>query len=107
MIWAPAGTNKGLPGMASIQFWGSTYDGTAEGEYGVFTKPKYGHVFTGSHSNGCARVGVHTRTGGYTDFVECDADGKRHGRFLTCCDNGKGTRTSSSATPTGRDTGVS
>jgi hypothetical protein len=69
--------------MSVIQHGLATYRGTAEGEYGVFTDPSDGDVFTGSHANGCARVGVHTWTSG-TEFVECDADGKSHGRNLTC-----------------------
>jgi hypothetical protein len=45
-------------------------------------------VFAGSHANGCARVGVNTRTSGTTQFVECDADGKVHGRYLDCYADG-------------------
>jgi hypothetical protein len=76
--------------MSSIKAFGDTYDGTAEGEYGVFTNPKNGSVFAGSHANGCARVGVHTYTNGWptalleTAFVECNADGNPHGRILVC-----------------------
>jgi hypothetical protein len=76
--------------MASIQFWGSPYDGTADGEYGVFTS-SCGRVFVfeGSHANGCARVGVHTTTNGTTYFAECDADGQEDGRYLYCFVNGE------------------
>jgi hypothetical protein len=69
--------------MAEIQFWGSTYRGTAEADYGVFTHSD-GDVYVGSVANGCARVGVATATNGRTDFVECGADGKPHGRALAC-----------------------
>ena len=74
--------------MAAINAFGSTYRGTAEGGYGVFTDPSDGHVFAGSHADGCPCVGVDTDTDGNTAFVECDADGKRHGRNLTCWTDG-------------------
>ena len=71
--------------MSSIKaFFGCTYHGTADGDCGVFTRPETGSAFAGSHANGCARVGVNTKTSGRTEFVECDADGKSDGRALAC-----------------------
>ena len=69
--------------MTAINLFGSTFDGTAEADYGVFTRSN-GTVYAGSNANGCARVGVATWTDGTTAFGECDADGKRHGRYLFC-----------------------
>ena len=69
--------------MSTIQYDGSTYRGTADDEYGVFTH-KRGTVFAGSHANGSARVGVNTKTSGTLRFVECDADGQYDGRYLRC-----------------------
>jgi hypothetical protein len=73
--------------MTEIKFDGSTYRGTAEGDHGVFTHSG-GAVFAGQIAGDCARVGVLTWTGGDTSFVECDADGKRHGRVLRCLAGG-------------------
>ncbi len=72
----------------TINLFGCTYRGAAEGDYGVFTYPETGTVFAGSHANGYARVGVGTKINGTTFFVECDADGKADGRVLDCSDNG-------------------
>jgi hypothetical protein len=72
----------------SIRFNWSTYNGTADDYYGVFTRPKTGAVFAGSHANGSGRVGVATATDGSTSFVECDADGKFDGRYLDCYADG-------------------
>ncbi len=74
--------------MTEIKFWGCTYVGTAEGDHGVFTDNSDGDVFAGQIANDFACVGVVTRTDGCTFFVECDADGKRHGRVLDCTPNG-------------------
>ncbi len=74
--------------MSSIQLNEDTLHGTADGESGVFTNPKTGTVFAGSHVNGSARVGVGTKTSGDTYFVECDAAGKTDGRWLYCFANG-------------------
>jgi hypothetical protein len=71
-----------------IQYDGCKYHGAADGDYGVFTDPNDGTVFAGSHANGSARVGVGTATNGSTHFVECDADGKEHGRVLVCLADG-------------------
>jgi hypothetical protein len=73
--------------MTEIKFQGSTFVGTAEGDHGVFTT-SFGTVFAGQIADGAACVGVLTLTNGTTHFVECDADGKRHGRELECRDNG-------------------
>jgi hypothetical protein len=73
--------------MTEIKFWGDTYVGTAEDDHGVFTNP-YGTVYAGQIADGSARVGVGTYTGGTTSFVECDADGKLHGRVLGCTADG-------------------
>ena len=68
----------------SIQYNGYTYRGPAvDGNFGVFSH-EGGAVFSGSHANGSARVGVYTGTSGYTEFVECDADGNFDGRYLGC-----------------------
>jgi hypothetical protein len=71
--------------MTEIKFnrWGRTYRGTAEGDHGVFTN-SYGRVFEGQIAGGSACVGVATWDFGRTDFVECDADGKGHGRWMRC-----------------------
>ncbi len=72
--------------MTEIKFWGYTYRGTAEGDHGVFTHSD-GKVFAGQIAGDAACVGVLTYTigtGGNTDFAECDADGKPHGRYLVC-----------------------
>jgi hypothetical protein len=75
--------------MPSIQLQGRFYHGPADdGDYGVFTEStlRLG-VFAGSHANGCARVGVITRTNDEneeTRFVECDADGQLDGRYVYC-----------------------
>jgi hypothetical protein len=74
--------------MTEIKFWGSTYRGTAEGEYGVFTNNNSGNVYAGRIADGYARVGVRTATNGNTWFAECDADGKWHGRYLQCYADG-------------------
>jgi hypothetical protein len=74
--------------MTEIKFDGWTYRGTAEGDHGVFTDNSGGHVFAGQIAGDFARVGVHTDTGGNTWFVECDADGKAHGRELGCTAGG-------------------
>ncbi len=66
---------------------GGTYRGTAEGEHGVFTGSD-GRVYAGKIANGFPCVGVLTRTSGTTEFVECDADGKEHGRWLYCSAGG-------------------
>jgi hypothetical protein len=73
--------------MTTITFWGSTYHGAAEGDHGVFTHSN-GTVYAGSIAYGSACVGVATLTNGTTHFVECDADGKEHGRELACGANG-------------------
>jgi hypothetical protein len=73
--------------MAAINAFGSTYRGTAEGDHGVFTN-SIGRVYAGQIAGDFARVGVFTWTDGSTCFVECDADGKRHGRNLTCWTDG-------------------
>ena len=67
-----------------MKFWGDTYVGTAEGDHGVFTDNSNGTVYAGSIAGGFACVGVATWTDGTTAFVECDADGKEHGRGLGC-----------------------
>jgi hypothetical protein len=69
--------------MTEIKFRGRTYRGTAEGDHGVFTNNS-GEVFQGRIAYGSACVGVATRPNGATWFVECDADGKPHGRDLDC-----------------------
>jgi hypothetical protein len=69
--------------MTEINAFGCTYVGTAEGDHGVFTASG-GRVFAGQIAGDYACVGVLTYTGGTTSFVECDADGKSHGRFLDC-----------------------
>ncbi len=71
--------------MTEIKFGGDTYRGTAEGDHGVFTRSGGGRVYAGQIDNGFACVGVATNTNGNTVFVECDADGEPHGRYL-CCD---------------------
>jgi hypothetical protein len=73
--------------MTEIQFWGFTYRGTAEGDHGVFTNSD-GTVYAGQIAGDYACVGVATRTNGDTFFVECDADGDVHGRWLVCYANG-------------------
>ena len=73
--------------MTAINLFGSTFDGTAEADHGVFTHSN-GTVYAGSNANGCARFGVATNTSGTTTFVECDADGNVHGRYLVCTANG-------------------
>ena len=73
--------------MTEIKFRVGTYRGTAEGDHGVFTN-SYGDVFAGQIAGDFARVGVHTWTSGTTHFVECDADGKEHGRVLGCTAGG-------------------
>ena len=74
--------------MTEIKFWGWTYVGTAEGDHGVFTYNSDGRVFAGQIAGGSAGVGVATYTDGSTDFVECDADGLPHGRYLRCTAGG-------------------
>ena len=74
--------------MPLIQAFGFTYHGPADGEYGVFTDPKTGAVFAGSHVKGSACIGVSTETDGYTSFVECDPDGQADGRELVCLADG-------------------
>jgi hypothetical protein len=74
--------------MTEIKFWGCTYRGTAEGDHGVFTHKSGGRVYAGKIANHSACVGVHTLTSGRTEFVECDADGKGHGRLLDCTADG-------------------
>ncbi len=73
--------------MTEIKFWGGTYVGTAEGDHGVFTNSD-GAVFAGQIAGGFPCVGVVTWTFGGTTFVECDADGKEHGRVLACYADG-------------------
>ncbi len=73
--------------MTEIKFWGFTYVGTAEGAHGVFTASN-GTVFAGQIAGDFARVGVATWTDGSTSFVECDADGREHGRWLACYADG-------------------
>jgi hypothetical protein len=75
--------------MTEIKFRGSTYRGTAEGDHGVFTHSG-GTVYAGKIVGDYPCVGVLTYTSGDTLFVECDADGKPHGRWLDC-DAGGGT----------------
>jgi hypothetical protein len=74
--------------MTEIKAFGNTYVGTAEGDHGVFTNPKTGTVYAGKIAGGSACIGVATRTDGTTTFVQCDADGKEHGRELGCAANG-------------------
>jgi hypothetical protein len=69
--------------MTEIKFWGDTFRGTAEGDHGIFTG-RDGRVFAGRIAGDFACVGVATWTDGTTWFVECDADGKEHGRGLDC-----------------------
>jgi hypothetical protein len=73
--------------MTEIKFWGGTFVGTAEGDHGVFTDSD-GTVFAGQIAGDFACVGVATWTDGGTSFVECDADGKEHGRWLDCYADG-------------------
>ncbi len=73
--------------MAEIKFGGWTYVGTAEGEHGVFTRSD-GAVYEGQIAGDYPCVGVATWTDGTTYFVECDADGKKHGRVLRCFADG-------------------
>ncbi len=73
--------------MTEIKFWGRTYVGTAEGDHGVFTNSN-GTVFAGQIAGDYPCVGVATWTDGRTAFVECDADGKVHGRVLGCTAGG-------------------
>jgi hypothetical protein len=70
--------------MTSINAFGFTYRGTAEGDHGVFTNKSNGNVYAGSIAYGSACVGVDTATDGSTSFAECGADGKVHGRDLGC-----------------------
>jgi hypothetical protein len=70
--------------MTEIKFWGGTYIGTADGDHGVFTDPENGSVYAGKIDRGCPKVGVVTWTDGTTDFIECNAHGKVHGRYLRC-----------------------
>ena len=70
--------------MTEINLFGSTFDGTAEGDHGVFRDNSDGTVYAGEIAGGSACVGVATYTDGYTWFAECDADGKSHGRVLGC-----------------------
>ncbi len=74
--------------MKEIKFDGDTYRGTAEGDHGVFTDNSDGAVFAGQIADDSACVGVLTLTNGTTVFVECDADGKEHGRRLVCTAGG-------------------
>jgi hypothetical protein len=71
-----------------IKYNGGTYDGTAEGDHGVFTRFG-GAVYAGSIAYGCACIGVATFTDGGTDFAECDANGVPHGRWLACWADGE------------------
>jgi hypothetical protein len=80
--------------MTEIKFWGDTFDGTAEGDHGVFTNSD-GEVYAGKIAKrfarvgvGSACVGVATGTDGGTWFAECDADGEPHGRGLVCAAGG-------------------
>ncbi len=73
--------------MTEIKFGWDTFVGTAEGDHGVFTHSD-GTVFAGQIAGDFACVGVVTGTGGTTFFVECDADGKSHGRVLVAADTG-------------------
>jgi hypothetical protein len=73
--------------MTEINAFGGTYRGTAEGDHGVFTH-RDGHVYAGQIAGDSACVGVFTWTDGDTWFVECDADGKEHGRWLYCIAGG-------------------
>jgi hypothetical protein len=73
--------------MTEIKFNGYTFVGTAEGDHGVFTS-SYGRVFAGQIAGDYPCVGVETDTSGHTYFVECDADGKEHGRELRCWADG-------------------
>ena len=75
--------------MTEIKFWGSTYRGTAEADHGVFTYSRGGTVFAGQIAGNFARVGVATYPNGDTSFVECDANGKEHGRVLDCWAGGR------------------
>jgi hypothetical protein len=75
--------------MTEITFRGYTYVGTAEGDHGVFTDNSDGAVYAGQIADGKPRVGVLTLTDGSTTFVECDADGKSHGRELVCIAGGE------------------
>ena len=61
--------------------------GTYNGIVGVFAD-SVGAVLTGSHANGCGRVGVLTWSSANTSFGECDADGQEDGRFLGCAADG-------------------
>ena len=74
--------------MTEINAFGYTYRGTAEGDHGVFTDYSNGRVYAGQIAGGLPRVGVVTWTDGSTVFVECDADGKEHGRELGCTAGG-------------------
>ena len=74
--------------LTAIKFGRWTYRGTAEGDHGVFTDNSNGTVYAGSIAGGFACVGVATWTDGTTHFVECDADGKEHGRVLACTAGG-------------------
>jgi hypothetical protein len=69
--------------MTEINAFGGTYRGTAEGDHGVFTHSG-GTVYEGQIAGGYPCVGVVTYTSGATYFVECDADGKEHGRVMGC-----------------------
>jgi hypothetical protein len=73
--------------MTKIKFRGWTFVGTAEGDHGVFTH-SLGRVFAGQIARGYPRVGVLTSVDGTTHFVECDADGQEHGRWLACFADG-------------------
>jgi hypothetical protein len=73
--------------MTEIKFWGGTFVGTAEGDHGVFTASG-GRVYAGQIAGDYPCVGVATFTSGHTAFVECDADGQRHGRVLGCTAGG-------------------
>ncbi len=73
--------------MTEINAFGWTYVGTAEGDHGVFTG-SFGSVFAGQIAGDSACIGVLTHTNGDTYFVECDADGKVHGRELGCTAGG-------------------
>ena len=73
--------------MTEIKFWGGTLVGTAEGDHGVFTRSG-GDVFEGEIASHSACIGVATYTDGSATFVECDADGQWHGRYLACRANG-------------------
>jgi hypothetical protein len=74
--------------MTEIKYNGSTYVGTAADDHGVFTNSEGTVTYAGEIVHRRASVGVATFTNGTTHYVECDADGKYHGRFLECAAGG-------------------